>query len=213
MPHLPHRAARPAIRHAQLTPLYCLRYLPALWVGVQIACAAAPLAQPTPVAVAAALQGTAFASAGELHVIGVDEGSDSPLRWAAWDERLQQRSTARLALMHAPGQQQTPPVMVERQDAYAPSMVRLHAWRYGAHPVLAWTYQYGAAAQTLELYGLDSQDRPVLLGQMSGALITWDINRHGRMLAHVYEQDNARLTASCYGWQQAQHRLVPLPCR
>lgn len=190
-----------------------MKYLPVLFLCVHIACAAAPVAEPADIVMNEALKSIVFSPAGELHIFGVDKDDDRQLRWITWSDRSDQSSIARLAVVANSAQGPKTISSVERRDAYAPSIVRAHPWRYGKHPVLAWTYQYGAAAQTLELYGLDDKDQLVKLDEVSGALITWRVNSQGQMLANIYEQTNARLTAHCYGWQEKQHKLAKASCR
>lgn len=186
-----------------------MKYLPVLFLCAHIVC----VAEPVPVVMNEALKSVVFSPAGELHIIGVDKDDDQQLRWITWGERSEQSSTARLAVVSNSAQGPNTLSSVERRDAYAPSIVRAHPWRYGKHPVLAWTYQYGAAAQTLELYGLDDKEQLVKLDEASGALITWSVNSQGKMLANVHEQANARLSANCYDWQEKRHKLVKASCR
>lgn len=190
-----------------------MKYLPLLFLCAHIVCAAAPATEPATVVMNEPLKSLVFFSTGELHIIGVDKDDDRNLRWVTWSDRSEQGSTARLAVVGNSSQGSNTLSSVERRDAYAPSIVRAHPWNYGKHPVLAWTYQYGAAAQTLELYGLDDKNQLVKLDEASGALITWSVNSQGKLLANIHEQTNARLTANCYGWQEKQHKLLKASCR
>ncbi len=190
-----------------------MKYLPILFLSAHLMCATAATPDSASVALSEPLKNVVFSPVAELHIIGVDKDDDRQLRWVTWGERTDQSSIARLMVVSNSAQSPNTLSSVERRDAYAPAIVRAHPWRYGKHPVLAWTYQQGAAAQTLELYGLDDKDQLVKLDEVSGALIEWSVNKQGKMLANIYEQANARLTASCYGWQEKQHKLAEVSCR
>jgi hypothetical protein len=105
---------------------------------------------------------------GGLSIIRVSEDAGSRLRWAAWSEReSRQAQIVHLALIALRDGRSVPVWSVARPDSYEPTIQRAWSWQYNGNPVLLFTYQEGAAAETLEVYGLDERGRPILLEVVS----------------------------------------------
>ncbi len=100
---------------------------------------------------------------------------------------------------------------IGRRDGYEPDIIRISDWRYGQHPLMAFTFQYGAAAEQVELYGIDSKNIPVKVGEILGEEIDWSINSDGEGIMNVYSKPNGRMAATCYRWNTKQHRVVCYP--
>lgn len=192
--------------------------------GVSTATQAASSTPATPVAAATTMLGKplkdiAFANADDLHIVSAGEapGHDKKLRWLTWGERTGQGSIARLALLGNDAKGTTALSVIERADAYAPAFAQYLPWRYGQYPVQGWTYMQGAAVQALELYGINEQGQAVKLDELSGMAIGWRINKQGKLLVEVYDQNTPRqpalLSPSCYSWQDKPHKLQSTPCR
>jgi hypothetical protein len=103
----------------------------------------------------------------ELQVIDTG-GEGAALRWATWMSGTQPGSNqVWLALLR-----REPAAAVElwsaaRVDGYSPKITIVYSWYYSGRPTLMFTYQMGAEAEELELYGLNTNDIPVLLGKSS----------------------------------------------
>ncbi len=72
---------------------------------------------------------------------------------------------------------------------------------------MAFTYQYGALAEEIELYGLDSNDQPVLLGQESGETVQWSIGSNGEVLLGLYTKPEGGPMPTWYRWQAQTNTL------
>jgi hypothetical protein len=154
----------------------------------------------------------AFSSEG-LHIIGVDGDNDRNLRWATWGKRSERGMSVVLALLRKTKSGVSIVWSIEKRDAYGPEVTRISDWRYGRHPLMAFTYQYGAAAEQAELYGLDSKNLPVKVAEMLGEEIDWSINSKGQGLMNVYSKPKGRMAAICYRWNAKQQRLEKVSCQ
>jgi hypothetical protein len=111
----------------------------------------------------------ASAAVTELQIIGPGE-TGSPLRWATWMAGAQPGPHAVwLALLRRDQGKSTAVWSASRVDGYLPRIRLLTNWAYRGEPTLLFTYQMGAEAEELELYGLTSKGSPLLLGTASAA--------------------------------------------
>lgn len=111
----------------------------------------------------------ASATVTELQVIGPGE-TRSPLRWATWMTGVQPGPHAVwLALLRRDQGHSTAVWSTTRADGYLPKVRLLTNWPYQGRPTLLFTYQMGAEAEELELYGLTPEGSPLLLGMASAA--------------------------------------------
>lgn len=148
----------------------------------------------------------------ELHIIGVDVNSDKHLYWAAWCEESKQGTLINLALLSSTSSTE-PNIILKKQDAYEPTITRIDNWKYKQHPILALTYQQGAAAKQIELYGLDNKDSPRLLDQRLGEEIHWRIDSDGKTLLSVYTKPKGKLKPTCYLWEEKTEAVIQKPCQ
>lgn len=146
----------------------------------------------------------------ELHIIGVDTDGDQHLRWATWSEAGKQGAVLNLTLLARVKPKRKTRFTIK--DAYEPALRRIDGWRHGVHPVVAFTYRQGAAAQQLEIYGLNDMRQAVLLDQRLGEQIEWRVGRDGEMLLSVFAKPEGRLVPSCYGWQEKPAKLSVVAC-
>jgi hypothetical protein len=110
------------------------------------------------------------ASVTELQVIGLgDEGS--ALRWATWVAGTEPgRRAVWLALLRRGRGAPVTMWSATRADGYLPKIQIVFDWYYSGKPTLMFTYQMGAGAEELELYGMKTGDTPVLLGKASAVI-------------------------------------------
>ena len=115
------------------------------------------------------VQDAASASVTNLQVLSPGE-NESSLRWASWMTGSQPGPHAVwLALLLR--EHKTPRTVwsTSRADGYLPKIDMIFNWQYSGKPTLLFTYQMGAEAQELELYGLDASNNPILIGRASAA--------------------------------------------
>ena len=86
-------------------------------------------------------------------------------------------------------------------DAYGPRLRLMPEWRHGGQPVLAVTLQFGAAAEQLDLFGLDAKGQPVRLAEKLGAAVGWAAGTDGTPLVILYDAAAGALKPSCYSWK------------
>jgi len=150
-----------------------------------------------------------FSGFNELHIIGADRDNDKNLRWAVWNQASSQdMMVVKLALVEKSTKGPVVHYTLERKDAYDSDINRIVEWHYGKHPVLAFTYHMGAAAQQLELYGIDDNNQPVQLDERLGEVIGWVIDSQGRTLLGVYTKPEGRLSPTWYRWDEKSHSLI-----
>jgi len=155
-----------------------------------------------------------LSSCDDLHVLRVYP-PDTGLRWVTWGTsrnrngniNVKMSMAVKLALLKKSGKGSVLICSVERKDAYNPKIKWIYSWRYGKYPVLAFTYLYGALAEEIELYGLDSNDQPVLLGQESGETVQWSIGSNGEVLLGLYTKPEGRPMPTWYRWQAQTNTL------
>jgi hypothetical protein len=153
----------------------------------------------------------ALAAANDLHILGVDRDDDRKLRWLVWSESSPTTKTVNLTLIADTAQGPRTVFHTERKDAYDVEVRRLHAWRYGQHPILAFSYREGAAAEQIELYGLEADGMPVKLDEQSGEDLEWSAGRNGELLLVSYDKPEGRLVPSYYRWDDKKHKLASDP--
>jgi hypothetical protein len=153
------------------------------------------------------LQDIVFSNLNELHIIGVDNDNDKNLRWAVWNQTSSQSKIVKLALVKNITSGPVVLYTLERKDAYESDIKRISEWRYGKHPVFALTYHYGAAAEQVELFGLDDNNRPMKIDEMLGECIGWSIN-DGQTVLGVYDKPESRLLPTWYHWEEKTHKLI-----
>jgi hypothetical protein len=137
-----------------------------------------------------------------LQVLSVDNGAD--LRYATWSDN----TDVHLAVI----EQAKLTAKITIHEAYQPMLRKIESWQYNKHPVLAFTYRQGAAAEFVELYGIDPKNQFVQLAQILGEQIEWRIGNNGETLLVVYSKPDAVLTPSCYLFDGSNYKLLPAPC-
>ncbi|MGY5957112.1 Lipoprotein [Kosakonia sp. BK9b] len=132
-----------------------------------------------------------------------DNDTDGAQRWVAWEEGTIDARSSHLALYEKNTNGNIQPVWSTAwPDAWAPSLLMLQEWRWHDRPLLAVTLQFGAAAEQVDIYGLDEKQRPQRLAEKTAATIGWKISASGQRLLVLYEAKPTVLKATCYGWQE-----------
>lgn len=142
-----------------------------------------------------------FSQATALQILNAD---NTNLRYATWSENSdvylvvikQKKITAKITIA----------------DAYQPNFREIVSWQYQKHPVLVLTYRQGAAAELVELYGINTQNELILLAQILGEQIEWRIGKNGETLLSVYTKPEGALIATCYQFDNKSHKLSPSQC-
>ena len=136
-----------------------------------------------------------------------DEGT---LRWAAWQLGAPPSQSVRLAFYDATHAPARPLWSVGWPDAYNP-LVQATGWTHAGRPVLALTMQFGAAAQQVDLYGLDAASHPVRMAEMLGAAVGWVVHPDRTVLI-VYQTPVSALVPHCFDWQDRTGQLAEVKC-
>ncbi|SFE68802.1 hypothetical protein SAMN05216563_107134 [Phytobacter palmae] len=148
-----------------------------------------------------------------LHNLSLlDADPQGELRWVAWQEGEGESRVSSLALFKQSKGAASSVWSTSWPDAWSPALQPLSEWRWQGNALLAVTLQFGAAAGQVELYGLDTQKRPLKLAEKTAASVGWKINEAGQRLLVLYEPKPTALKASCYGWQENTGKLMPQSC-
>ncbi|MGG7446988.1 hypothetical protein ACQ3G7_13035 [Kosakonia oryzendophytica] len=132
-----------------------------------------------------------------------DNDAEGTARWVAWEQGTPDARTSHLALFEKQNNGNIQSVWSTAwPDAWAPSLLMLQEWRWHDRPLLAVTVQFGAAAEQIDIYGLNENNRPQRLTGKTAASISWKINTSGQRLLVLYETKPTVLKATCYGWQE-----------
>ena len=174
-------------------------------------------AQATLAAAAAITPGTSdqvvAQVAARLHDLALaDADVDGKARWAFWSEGRLGDTTVQLALFSVDNGRATSIWRAAWPHAYEPVLRPTPEWSYAGRPVLAATFHYGAAAEELELYGLDKAGRPSHLVERLASAVDWTISPSGDLLAVLYDRPASALVATCYGWNGQAAVLKSEPC-
>jgi len=153
----------------------------------------------------------ALSAANDLHILGVDRDDDRKLRWLVWSESSHESKTVNLTLVADTAQGPRSVFHTQRTDAYDVEVRRIYAWRYREHPVLAFCYREGAAAEQAELWGVEADGTPVKLDEQSGEDIEWAAGHKGELLLVSYDKPRGRLVPSYYRWDDKSHKLTSDP--
>jgi hypothetical protein len=141
----------------------------------------------------------AFSTNG-MHIIGVDSNNDKQLRWATWGFNSKQGMATVLALLRKTQNGVSIIWSIKIEDSYDPDLALLTSWRYRNHPIVAYTYSYGALARKVDLYGLSEKNLPAKLGEQLGEAVEWVISSKGEELMSVYCKPETHLLPICYRW-------------
>lgn len=183
-----------------------------LWLICLLSFNSAIWAAPLHKAYAPLLKNIAYSPLEELHIIGLDVDGDKNWRWATWSDSSKEGSAVNLMLLMKVKKNVVITWGVNKQDAYEPMIIRIVNWRFGQHPIVAFTYRLGAQAQQIELYGLDEKNRPLLLDTQLGEQIEWRIGTQGQTVLSLYNKPDGHLIPICYSWQKEKRHLELLPC-
>lgn len=150
----------------------------------------------------------ASASVSELQVIGTGE-EKSVLRWATWMSGTQPgRRAVWLALLRREPAASVTLWSAARADGYLPKIATVYNWYYSGKPTLMFTYQMGAADEELELYGIGSNDTPILLGKASAAIF-FPIYHDAFFIESQGDLDEP---ATCLFFDSANSKLISKEC-
>jgi hypothetical protein len=133
------------------------------------------------------------------------------LHWAAWGEGKAGSQTVRLALVNSLYGGRALWAM-SWPDAYGPGLRPTPEWSFAGHPLLALTMQFGAAAEQIDLYGLDAKNQPVRLAEELGAAIGWSVDATGNLVLIVYSMPASTLVPACFGWNSSANQLTLEAC-
>lgn len=142
----------------------------------------------------------------------MDADPQGDLRWVVWQEGRADSSVSYLALFKQDKGAASSVWSTSWPDAWSPALQPLPEWRWQGNALVAVTLQFGAAAGQVELYGLDTQNRPIKLAEKTAASVSWKINESGQRLLVLYEPKPTALKASCYGWRENTNKLMPQSC-
>lgn len=142
----------------------------------------------------------------------IDADPQGALRWVVWQEGQVDSRVSYLALYQQGKGEASSVWSTSWPDAWSPALQPLSEWRWQGNALLAVTLQFGATAEQVELYGLDTRNRPVKLAEKTAASVNWKINEAGQRLLVLYEPKPTILKSSCYGWQENTGKLVPQSC-
>jgi hypothetical protein len=138
--------------------------------------------------------------------------SSGSLRWAAWGEGPAGSQTVRLALLDTAGTTTTALWATAWPDAYGAALRPTPEWQFAGHQLMAITMQFGAAAEQIDIYGLDEKNQPVRLAEKLGAAIGWAADSSGDLILIVYSMPDSALVPACFGWNPATSQLSPASC-
>jgi hypothetical protein len=143
----------------------------------------------------------------DLQLLGATN-DPAPLRWESWATPALDHAhagDAHLALFRRDAGGARLEWSTVRPDGYQPTLYVATNWAYSGRPVLLFSYRMGAAAEELELWGLDLQDRPTLLDRVEAATFdyrSWRgltieaVGHPEPPLCWTFETGNAKLVAS-----------------
>ena len=135
--------------------------------------------------------------------------SEKQLRWIAWSETADNRPTSYLALFA--GHTGTVAWQADWPDAYSPSVREVTQWRYAGRPVTALTVSFGAAAEQVDLYGLDASNRPVRLAERLGVAVDFRSSPDGKLVLEVFRTPDTIPLANCFVWESELLKSEPCP--
>ena len=159
------------------------------------------------------LGGPLVQAAGRFHDLTVtDADAVGARRWAVWSDGAPGDTTTRLALLSIDGARAMPVWRAVWPHAYSPALRPTPEWSFGGRALLAVTFQYGASAEALELYGLDGATSPVRLVEKLSNAVGWTASPSGELLLILYDRPASALVASCYGWNAGTTALRPTRC-
>jgi hypothetical protein len=141
-----------------------------------------------------------------------DADPDGQRRWGAWAEGRKGETRVHLGLFARQPGSATLQWSQSWKDAYDPSLRSAPEWRYRGQPVLALTLRFGAAAQQVDLFGLDADQPPQLLAEKDAAAIGWIVSADGRLLLALYDANPTALTPGCFGWREQSGELAAEKC-
>ena len=141
-----------------------------------------------------------------------DADPDGSRRWAIWSEGTDGDMTTRLALLSIEGAKASPVWRAAWPHTYSPTLRPTPEWRFGGRPLFAVTFQYGAAAQQLELYALDANQHPVRLAEKLTNLVGWTMSSSGALLLVLYDPSASALLPVCYAWNAEAAALRSTSC-
>jgi hypothetical protein len=164
--------------------------------------------QPARAAVPKIVRDAVSAPVTELQVIGSGE-EGSTLRWATWMAGTPPGPhEVGLALLRRGRTQSVTVWSVARTDGYLPTIRIVFNWYYSGKPTLMFTYQMGAGAEELELYGLKSNGTPILLGKAS-AVIFFPIYRDTFFIEARGASDEPK---TCLFFDPSHAKLISKEC-
>ncbi len=141
-----------------------------------------------------------------------DANASGSLRWAAWGDGPAGSQTVRLALLDAAGTRTAALWATAWPNAYGAGLRPTPEWQFAGHQVMAITMQFGAAAEQIDVYGLDTKNQPVRLAEKLGAAIGWAVDSSGDLILIVYSMPDSALVPACFGWNPATSQLAPASC-
>jgi hypothetical protein len=142
----------------------------------------------------------------------VDADSSGARRWGVWSVGAPGSSKVELALFRTDEGRATPVWRKEWPNGYAPTLRLTPEWTAKGQPLIAVTFQYGAAAEELSLYTLDAKGQPTLLLEKLSSLANWTTSANGDLLLTLYDRPASALVPSCFAWDDRTAALHPTAC-
>jgi hypothetical protein len=137
------------------------------------------------------------------------ESEKGNLQWVAWADDLSAEKVAHLVLHQRQGGELQAVWSESWPNVYALELRSMHQWRWLGHDLLAVTLQYTPTSEQVELYGIDSDNHPVLLAQKKAAIVSWRLDKTDKLILVV---SDAIHKTNCYGWLEKSHQLVTQGC-
>ena len=155
--------------------------------------------------------GDAVRRAAAFPALSVADAGIEGLRWVAWADGVPPSSTVRIALINT--RRGTEPVWsMTVPDAYDPRFLQVAPWTHAGHPVYALTLHFGAAAEQVDLFGVEADGKPAHLASMLGDVIGFAIGLHKASVVVYSRPDSSVMVPRCYEWQDRRGKLLRAPC-
>jgi hypothetical protein len=152
----------------------------------------------------------AAARFGQLSILSPESGdAPSPLRWSVWDNGFGPDQAVDLVLFRRQGETATRAWSQRWPEGYLPRIRNIWNWQYEQQPVLMLVFQYGAALEHLELFGLDKQDRVVPLARAEATMFETRTSESG---LRIVAGQSAGEPPRCLQYHPAPPRLTDVPC-
>nr|WP_294548904.1 hypothetical protein [uncultured Rhodopila sp.] len=132
------------------------------------------------------------------------------LAWAAWDTGPGAQRKVHLALLT---RKKTPTrVLWSRSwdESFQPAVTVLPGWQYDRNPMLALTFQQGAAAESLLIFGINNEGLPVAVAQRDAAVV--ELRSVGRGEFIIMNGSGSSPARECLVWNEGERQIASTAC-